>query len=147
MKIILEHREGQELEVVLRGDTQGEEAMRILSVLNQPSSSGKLMLEEDDESILVSPDDILYFESSQGKTTAVTGSGRYEAREKLYELADSLRSKGFLQINKSTVVNVNHVKSISAEFSGNYAARLKDREETLIISRKYIQSFKEFVRR
>ena len=119
MKITLEHILGQELEVVLRGD----------------------------ESFLVDPGDIRYFEASGGRTYAVTKDGRFEIREKLYELAAALNSKGFIQINKSTVVNINFVRSIAAEFSGNYSARMKDSDETLTISRKYFQTFKEFVRR
>lgn len=147
MKILLEHTDGKELEVILRGDTGSAEAQRALSALNQTASFGKLVLQGEDESFLVDPQDILYFEASQGKTFAVTDTGRFEVKEKLYELAESLNSKGFIQINKGTVVNINYVRSISAEFSGNYAARLKGRDETLTISRKYFQSFKAYVRR
>ena len=84
---------------------------------------------------------------TESRTLAVTETGRYEIKEKLYELSAALNNKGFIQINKSTVVNINFVRSIAAEFSGNYTARLKDSEETLTISRKYFQAFKEFVRR
>lgn len=147
MKITLEHMDGQELEVILRGDTNSAEARQVLASLTPAASFGKLMLQGEDESFLVNPGDIRYFEASQGKTFAVTESGRFEVKEKLYELVNSLNSKGFIQINKGTVVNVNFVRSISAEFSGNYIARLKDSDETLTISRKYIQAFKEYVRR
>lgn len=147
MKITLEHILGQELEVVLRGDTESKEARQVLATLNHASSFGKLMLQDEDESFLVDPGDIRYFEASGGRTYAVTKDGRFEIREKLYELAAALNSKGFIQINKSTVVNINFVRSIAAEFSGNYSARMKDSDETLTISRKYFQTFKEFVRR
>ena len=147
MKITLEHILGQELEVVLRGDTESREAKEVLATLNHASSFGKLMLQDEDESFLVDPADIRYFEASQGRTYVVTDTGRFEVREKLYELAAALNSKGFIQINKSTIVNINFVRSIAAEFSGNYTARLKGSDETLTISRKYFQAFKEFVRR
>ena len=147
MKITLEHIPGQEPEVILRGDTESREAKAVLATLNHAPSFGKLVLQNEDESFLVDPADIRYFEASQGKTCAVTDTDRYESKEKLYELAAALTSKGFIQINKSTVVNINYVRSIAAEFSGNYSARLKDSDETLTISRKYFQTFKEFVRR
>lgn len=146
LKIRLEHAEHSELEVVIKGDLGSEEAIRVISALNT-SAFGKLMLQGEDESFLFDAADILYFVSEQGKTCAVTENGKFEVREKLYALSGSLKSKGFIQINKSTVVNINFVKSISAEFSGNYTARLKGRQETLIISRKYFHAFKEFVRR
>ena len=146
MKISLEHADKSELEVVIKGDIGSEEAIKVITALNI-SAFGKLMLQGEDESFLFNATDIIYFVSEQGKTYAVTENGRYEVKEKLYVLSDSLKNKGFIQINKSTVVNINFVKSISAEFSGNYTARLKDKNETLIISRKYFNSFKEFVRR
>lgn len=146
MKISLERADNFELEVVIKGDIGGEEAIKVISALNT-FSFGKLILQGEDESFLFNAADIIYFVSEQGKTYAVTENGKYEVKEKLYMLSDSLKNKGFIQINKSTVVNINFVKSISAEFSGNYTARLKNKKETLIISRKYFNSFKEFVRR
>ena len=101
------------------------------------------MLQDEDESFLVDPADIRYFEASQGRTYAVTDTGRFEVREKLYELAAALNSKGFIQINKSTIVNIDCVKSIQAEFSGNYCIKLKNRKEVLTVSRKYFKEFKD----
>ncbi len=146
MKISLEQADNSELEIVIKGDIGGEEAIKVISALDT-SVFGKLMLQGEDESFLFNATDIIYFVSEQGKTYAVTENGKYEVKEKLYVLSDSLKNKGFIQINKSTVVNINFVKSISTEFSGNYTARLKSKNETLIISRKYFNSFKEFVRR
>lgn len=146
MKISLEHADNSELEVVIKGDLGSEEAIKVIAALNT-SAFGKLMLQGEDESFLFNATDIIYFVSEQGKTYAITENGKYEVKEKLYILSDSLKNKGFIQINKSTVVNINFVKSISAEFSGNYTARLKGKQETLIISRKYFNAFKEFVRR
>ncbi len=146
MKISLEYADNSELEVVIKGDIGGEEAIKVISALNT-SAFGKIIIQGEDESFLFNAADIIYFVSEQGKTYAVTENGKYEVKEKLYVLSDSLKNKGFIQINKSTVVNINFVKSISAEFSGNYTARLKNKKETLIISRKYFNSFKEFVRR
>ena len=147
MKISLEQAENSELEVIIKGDIQSEEALALVSVLGNASAFGKILLQGEDESILCNPKDIIFFESSAGKTYASTQNGTYEVKEKLYELSDSLKNKGFIQINKSTVVNINFVQSISAEFSGNYIAKLKNSGDTLVISRKYFNSFKEFVRR
>lgn len=146
LKIILEHADNSELEVVIKGDIGGIETKNVIAALNT-TAFGKLILQGEDESFLFNATDIIYFVSEQGKTYAITKRGKYEVKEKLYALSDSLKNKGFIQINKSTVVNINFIKSISAEFSGNYTARLKDNKETLIISRKYFNSFKEFVRR
>ena len=61
----------------------------------------------------------------------------------LSELMEQLRSAAFVQVSKSTLVNLNFVKSIQAEFSGNYLIKLKNRSEKLTLSRKYFREFKE----
>ena len=58
-------------------------------------------------------------------------------------LKDLLGGRSFAQINKSVIVNINCVKSIQAEFSGNYRIKLKNRKESLTISRKYFKEFKD----
>ncbi|MDE6020021.1 MAG: LytTR family transcriptional regulator, partial [Ruminococcus sp.] len=116
LKISLEHADNSELEVIIKGDIGSEEAINVITALNT-SAFGKLILQSEDESFLFDATDIIYFVSEQGKTYAVTEKGKYEVKEKLYALSDSLKNKGFIQINKSTVVNINFVKSISAEFS------------------------------
>ena len=108
MKISLEYAENSELEVIIKGDVSGEEARGVISALSN-SQFGKLMLQGKDESFLYNAADIVYFVSELGKTYAVCESGKYEVKEKLYTLSASLRGKGFIQINKSTVVNINHV--------------------------------------
>ena len=67
---------------------------------------------------------------------------RYDSKKKLYELNEMLSNTSFVQINKGTLVNIDYVKSVSAEFSGNYTVRLKNSKEILTISRKYFKEFK-----
>ena len=61
-------------------------------------------------------------------------------KERLKEI---LSAFSFAQINKSTLVNINFVKSIQAEFSGNYLIKLKDSKDVLTVSRKYFKEFKD----
>jgi len=146
LKIRLEQAENAELEVIIKGDVSGKEAVELLASLRAPSF-GKIMLKDQDESYIYNAGDIVYFVCEQGKTYAVCESGKYQVKEKLYELCEAWRSRGFVQISKSTAVNIHYVKSISAEFSGNYIAKLKNRSESLIISRKFYHSFREYLRR
>ena len=88
--------------------------------------------------VLLSSYDSLY---TAGEYTQDT----YEAKQKLYEIKDMLGGRSFAQINKSVIVNINCVKSIQAEFSGNYRIKLKSRKESLTISRKYFKEFKDHI--
>ena len=85
----------------------------------------------------------MYLETAGSRVNVHTKSETYESRQKLYELMEQLRPLAFVQISKSTIVNIDFVKSIQAEFSGNYLIKLKNRNEKLTLSRKYFREFKE----
>lgn len=142
MKIRLEPAELPETEVIIRGDATSEEVISLLQLLKKPGSS-KLLLYKEEEQHIVDADEIVYIEVIDSKVYACTGQDTYEAKQKLYEIKELLGSRAFAQINKSVIVNINFVRSIQAEFSGNYRCKLKDRKESLTISRKYFKEFRD----
>ena len=142
MKITLEPARLPEAEVIIRGDIAGEEVAAILRLL-QRKPSGKLLLYREEEQFLIDSEDIVFLETSANKVLAYTDREIYEAKLKLYEVRELLAPLPFAQISKSTIVNINHVRSIQAEFSGNYRIRLKTRKESLTVSRKYFKEFKD----
>lgn len=142
MKIKLESAELPETEVIIRGDVTSEEVFSLLQLLKK-RSSGKLILYKEEEQYIMDADEIVYVEVSDNKVYAYTKQDTYEAKQKLYEIKDLLGGRSFAQINKSVIVNINCVKSIQAEFSGNYRIKLKNRKESLTISRKYFKEFKD----
>ncbi len=142
MKIKLESAELPENEVIIRGDVTSEEVVFLLQLLKK-RSSGKLILYKEGEQYIVDADEIVFIEVSGNKVYAYTKQDTYEAKQKLYEIKEMLVGKAFAQVNKSVIVNINCVKSIQAEFSGNYRIKLKSRKESLTISRKYFKEFKD----
>lgn len=142
LKIKLESAELPETEVIIRGDVTGEEVTSLLQFLRK-RNSGKLILFKEEEQYIVAADEIVFIEVNDSKVYAYTRQDTYETKLKLYELKELLSSLPFAQINKSVIVNINCVKSIQAEFSGNYRLKLKNRKETLTISRKYFKEFKD----
>jgi len=141
MKIIVESAGLAETEVIIRGDVTSEEVLSLLQLLKR-KNTGKLILYKEEEQYILSSDEIVFVEVSGSKVYVYTGKDIYEAKQKLYEIKDLLGSS-FAQINKSVIVNINCVKSIQAEFSGNYRIKLKCRKESLTISRKYFKEFKD----
>ncbi len=142
MKIKLESAELPETEVIIRGDVTSEEVVSLLQLLKK-RNSGKLILYKEEEQYIMDADDIVYVEVSDNKVYAYTKQDTYEAKQKLYEIKELLGGRSFAQINKSVIVNINCVKSIQAEFSGNYRLKLKNRKESLTISRKYFKEFRD----
>ena len=142
MKITLESVVLPETEVIIRGDVTSEEVVSLLQSLKK-CNSRKIILFKDEEQYLVDVSEIVFFEVYNNKTYAYLMQDVYDAKHKLYELKELLDSHLFVQINKSVIVNMNYIKSIQAEFSGNYRVKLKNRKESLTISRKYFKDFKE----
>ena len=142
MRIKLESAEVPETEVIIRGDVTSEEVVSLLQLLKK-RNSGKLILYKEEEQYIMDADEIVYVEVSDNKVYAYTKQDTYEAKQKLYEIKELLGGRSFAQINKSVIVNINCVKSIQAEFSGNYRLKLKNRKESLTISRKYFKEFRD----
>jgi DNA-binding LytR/AlgR family response regulator len=142
LKIKLESAELPETEVIIRGDVTGDEVVSLLQLLKK-RNSGKLLLYKEEEQHIVDANEIVFVEVSGSKVYAYTKLETYEVKQKLYELKELLSAQAFAQINKSVIVNINCVKSIQAEFSGNYRIKLKNRKESLTISRKYFKEFKD----
>lgn len=143
MKITFETANLEENEIIIRGDINSSEIENLLAYIKSPNNSGKLILHKEDEQFFIDAKEVVYFECFDGKVHVHTQSGKYQSKQKLYEIMDSLRNKPFAQINKSIIVNIDFVKSVSAEFSGNYSLKLKTSKEVLTISRKYMKEFKE----
>lgn len=142
MKIKLESADLSETEVIIRGDVTSEEVVSLLQMLKK-RNTGKIILYKEEEQYIVDANEIVFIEVCDNKVFAYTKADAYEVKQKLYEIKALLSAQTFAQINKSVIVNINCVKSIQAEFSGNYRIKLKNRKESLTISRKYFKEFKD----
>ena len=60
-----------------------------------------------------------------------------------YELASQL-GKGFMQISKSTLVNLSYLDSIEPGFSGTMLLKLKNGNKDYV-SRTYLPAFKKYL--
>lgn len=142
MKITLEPTSGQETEVVIKGNLGSPEVEALLSFIKSKNNSSKLILFKEDEQFIVDAKEVVYFEAAQGRINVHTTSEVFYTKQKLYELTEALKNLPFAQISKSVVVNIDFVKSVAAEFSGNYSLKLKTRKEILTVSRKFFKEFK-----
>jgi DNA-binding LytR/AlgR family response regulator len=142
MKITLEPADLSEVEVVIRGNAADPEVAQLLRLLGT-KTSGRLMVSREEEQFVLDTAQIVFLETAENRVLVHTAAETYESKQKLYELMEQLRSQSFVQVSKSTIVNLAFVKSIQAEFSGNYLIKLKNRKEKLTLSRKYFREFKE----
>ena len=86
--------------------------------------------------------DILYIESVDNRTFLYTAKNAYETKQKLYELEDILRPRGFLRVSKACILNLMKIKHIKPSLNSRFSAVLTNGEE-VIISRKYVADLKK----
>jgi DNA-binding LytR/AlgR family response regulator len=92
---------------------------------------------------LIPVEEVYYFKASDKYTTVITKDGESLIRKPIKELADELDPQQFWRIHRGTIVNVQYVDQVSRSVTGRGVVRLKDRPETLAISRQYIHLFKQ----
>lgn len=144
MKIKLEDIENSEIEVIIRGNIADEKVQHIIKLLKSNSITTKILLQDNEKEVLTDITDVLYFETINRKTYANTLSGKLICKYSLSEILSMFKLRGITQIGKSLLVNVHYVKSLEAEFSGNYVITLKNNEK-LLVSRFYMKDFRNTI--
>lgn len=92
---------------------------------------------------LITVDEIVYFKSDQKYTLVVTPDGEALIKKTIKELSDELDPTMFLQVHRSTLVNVHAIHSVSRDGRGSLTLRLKQRPETLPVSDAYHHLFRQ----
>ena len=78
-----------------------------------------------------------------GDTILFGKCSKYRSRKRLYELEKQLGNQ-FMQISKSTLVNLSYLESIEAGFNGTLLLKLKNGCKDYV-SRKYLPEFKKYL--
>jgi len=86
--------------------------------------------------------DIYYIESVDKKTFVYLENAVYRTDFRLYQLKDKLRAYGFVQINKSCILNISALDSIRPLFNSRMEATLKNGEKVQI-NRNYLNEVKK----
>jgi DNA-binding LytR/AlgR family response regulator len=130
-------------QVLIRCHAVTEEVREIAAFVK--SRQGRLTGMKDSGQYEIAVSDIYYFESVDGKTFLYTKDQVYETAYRIYELESMLRSKNFLRVSKSMLLNLMKIRSIQSALNGRFAAVLLSGEE-VIISRNYVKGLKAALR-
>ncbi len=144
MKIILEDVKNEEPEITIKGDISDSKIQHILTLLKSSSVSTRIIVFDDGKEVLMGIADISHFTVSERRVLAVCGEHKYVCKYTLAEILSMFKNQGVCQISKGILVNVHHVKSLEAEFSGNYVVMLKSGER-LLASRFYMKDFRNSI--
>jgi DNA-binding LytR/AlgR family response regulator len=91
---------------------------------------------------LVPVDDILYCMSDDKYTRVQTAQKEFLIRKPIRELVEELDPSVFLQIHRSTLVNLNAIESIHRDERGRQEVKIKGRTEKLQVSRSATYLFR-----
>lgn len=88
-------------------------------------------------------EEVCYFQASDKYTSVVTREGEALIRTSLKELLAQLPPERFQQIHRGTVVNMAEVAAALRDDAGRVSLRLKQRKESLPVSRLYADLFRQ----
>jgi DNA-binding LytR/AlgR family response regulator len=93
---------------------------------------------------LIPVDEVLYFRSDDKYTLVVWLGGEALIRKSIRELLDGLEPDTFIQIHRSTIVNLRFVSQVVKGPNETAEVHLKGRPETLSVSRNHVHWFRQY---
>lgn len=130
----------EEEEVVIKCRALDDTMVDMINYFKQ--GGRKLKAYRDGGIFFLDAKEIFYIESVDQKVFAYGESEVYQVKSRLYELQEELPGWDFVRVSKSTILNLNKIKSLTPAFGGRYEALMKN-EEKVIISRQYVGLLKE----
>ena len=144
MKVKVEVIEGlQEPEITIKCSENNDEIKAIVDYLE--SIKVTLIGKKDGERFVINLQDVYYFESVENRTFAYVKKDVYEVNYRIYELVEMYKNSSFIQVAKSTIVNISYIKKIQTLVNGRILAVL-DNGEKMIITRVYASKFKQKIK-
>ena len=87
-------------------------------------------------------EDILYFETVDGRVFAYTVDGVYEIKGRLYQVEEKVSRRNICRASKTMLVNVEHITSVRTALNGRLYARMENGEE-ILITRRYAKEIED----
>ena len=142
MKVSVEITPGvKEPYVVIYTAQVTEEIQRTMDLLGTKDAPVTACHEE--KLLILQPDEIFMVRVEDGDTILYGARQKYRSRKRLYELSIQL-GKQFMQISKSTLVNLSYLDSIEPGLGGTMLLKLKNGCKDYV-SRKYLPDFKRYL--
>lgn len=129
-----------EIEIIIKYPQKDRRVLRIIDFLQSFDMQIKCAGENAERMIHIM--DIYYIESVDKKTFVYLENAVYCTEFRLYQLKDKLQTYGFVQINKSCILNINTLDSIRPLFNSRMEATLKNGEK-VHINRNYLNEVKK----
>ena len=100
-------------------------------------------MQNEEDIVILKPNEIYMVRVENGDTIIYGVKDSYRSRKRLYELGTQL-GKGFMQISKTTLINLSYMDHIEPGFSGTLLLILKNGCKDYV-SRTYLREFKKYL--
>jgi len=140
VNIILVEDKESNLEVQIRYPIMNVQVQQLIQRIK--NIDVKIVGSNNGKNIVLNICDIFYIESIERKTFIYTKDQVLKSSKKLYQLVDELNGFGFIQINKSCIMNIDVLDSVKTLFNSQLKATLIN-GENVIITRTYIPAIKK----
>lgn len=141
MKITIEQSEDfNEVEINIKCHSLDERLENLISTIQLYGSS--ISGRKDNKTYFLKMEEILYFDTVDEKVFIYTNDSVYETNLKLYALEERFEGTSIIRVNKSTILNLMKVESVSPLLNGKIEAQLQNGEK-IIISRQYVSKLKQ----
>lgn len=127
---------------VIHTDKVTDEVQRAVDLLGANETPVTAFRNEEDI-VVLKPEEIYMVRVEDGDTIIYGAKTQYRSRRRLYELSSQLGSK-FMQISKTTLINLSYMDSIEPGFSGTLLLKLRNGNKDYV-SRKYLPEFKRYL--
>ena len=127
---------------VIHTDKVTDEIQRMIDVFSN-SETPVTALQNEEDIVVLQPKEIYMVRVEDGDTIIYGARQKYRSRKRLYELAQQL-GKQFMQISKTTLINLSYMDSIEPGFSGTLLLKLKNGDKDYV-SRKDLPEFKKYL--
>ena len=132
----------KEDEIIIRCSKLDEKTQKVYDALmNITKESKHLMLYKGNVEYYFPLEDILFFETTDNCVSAHTVNSVYETTYRLYELEELLPGH-FMRVSKSTILNLNHIYSISRNLTASSEVQFMNTHKQVFVSRYYYKSLK-----
>lgn len=143
MKYTVNRIENGEDELILNYRTGGPEVDAVLLFMNKRQR--RIVGKAGDLQVVISPDELLYAESVDGKTFVYTADCVLQTDMSLQGLTAFLDDVQYFRCSKSMIVNIDRVAKLKS-LSSNRIDVTVENGEHIMISRTYASDFRRLLR-
>ncbi|WP_368655063.1 LytTR family DNA-binding domain-containing protein [Ornithinibacillus sp. 4-3] len=131
----------KETQITIQANEWTQEIEELVNVIKKKKQR-RLFAIEEDQTILLEPEEIDFIHAEKRKIYAALKDTRFEVKMKLYEVEEFLIPYGFMRFSKSVIGNIHRIEKFEASFNGNLCVYFQSGNKEYI-TRKYVSPIKD----